>query len=82
MPLLGGIQVAGLTARELETTVAGRLREYLKDPHVSVMVTAIESHPISVIGEVNKPEIVPGARLEDVARDAFDGAGTGSGSGR
>jgi polysaccharide biosynthesis/export protein len=57
MPLLGGIQVAGLTARELETTVAGRLREYLKDPHVSVMVTAIESHPISVIGEVNKPGV-------------------------
>jgi polysaccharide export outer membrane protein len=57
MPLLGGIQVTGLTARELETTVAGRLREYLKDPHVSVMVTAIESHPISVIGEVNKPGV-------------------------
>lgn len=54
MPLLGGIQVAGLTARQLETTMAARLREYLKDPHVSVMVTAIESHPISVIGEVNK----------------------------
>jgi polysaccharide export outer membrane protein len=57
MPLLGGIQVAGLTARQLETTMAARLREYLKDPHVSVMVTAIESHPISVIGEVNKPGV-------------------------
>jgi polysaccharide biosynthesis/export protein len=29
----------------------------LKDPHVSVMVTAIESHPVSVIGEVNKPGV-------------------------
>jgi polysaccharide export outer membrane protein len=46
-----------LTARELENTLAAKLREFLKDPHVSVMVTAIESHPVSVIGEVNKPGV-------------------------
>jgi len=57
LPLLGGIHVARLTARELENTLATRLREFLKDPHVSVMVTAIESHPVSVIGEVNKPGV-------------------------
>ena len=57
LPLLGGIQVAALTARELECALAQHLREFLKDPHVSVMVTAIESHPISVIGEVNKPGV-------------------------
>jgi len=57
LPLLGGIQVAQLTARELENTLAARLREFLKDPHVSVMVREIESHPISVIGEVNKPGV-------------------------
>jgi polysaccharide export outer membrane protein len=57
LPLLGGIHVARLTARELENTLAARLREFLKDPHVSVMVTAIESHPVSVIGEVNKPGV-------------------------
>jgi polysaccharide export outer membrane protein len=57
LPLLGGIGVTRLTARELENTLAMRLREFLKDPHVSVMVTAIESHPISVIGEVNKPGV-------------------------
>src|ERR1700730_18233609 len=57
LPLLGGIHVMRLTARELENTLAARLREFLKDPHVSVMVTAIESHPVSVIGEVNKPGV-------------------------
>ena len=57
LPLLGGIEVARLTARELENALAGKLREFLKDPHVSVMVTAIESHPVSVIGEVNKPGV-------------------------
>lgn len=57
LPLLGGIQVEGLTARQLENVLAQRLREFVKDPHVSVMVTSIESHPISVIGEVNKPGV-------------------------
>jgi polysaccharide biosynthesis/export protein len=57
LPLLGGIHVVRLTARELENTLATKLREFLKDPHVSVMVTAIESHPVSVIGEVNKPGV-------------------------
>jgi polysaccharide export outer membrane protein len=57
LPLLGGIKVVQLTARELENTLAARLREFLKDPHVSVMVREIESHPISVIGEVNKPGV-------------------------
>jgi len=57
LPLLGGIRVVRLTARELENTLAAKLREFLKDPHVSVMVAAIESHPVSVIGEVNKPGV-------------------------
>jgi polysaccharide biosynthesis/export protein len=57
LPLLGGIHVVRLTARELENTLAAKLREFLKDPHVSVMVTTIESHPVSVIGEVNKPGV-------------------------
>jgi polysaccharide export outer membrane protein len=57
LPLLGGVHVVRLTARELENTLAAKLREFLKDPHVSVMVTGIESHPVSVIGEVNKPGV-------------------------
>ncbi len=57
LPLLGGIPVAHLTARELENALAERLREFLKNPHVSIMITAIESHPVSVIGEVNKPGV-------------------------
>jgi polysaccharide export outer membrane protein len=57
LPLLGGIHVVRLTARQLENTLVQKLREFLKDPHVSVMVTAIESHPVSVIGEVNKPGV-------------------------
>jgi polysaccharide export outer membrane protein len=34
-----------------------RLREFMKEPHVGVFVTAVESHPISVLGAVKKPGV-------------------------
>jgi len=54
LPLLGGIQCAGLTAHELEVELQQKLHEYMKDPHVSVLVSAMESHPVSVVGAVKK----------------------------
>lgn len=57
MPLIGSVNAMGLTAKELESSLQSKLLRYIKDPHVSVLVTSIESHPISVIGEVNKPGV-------------------------
>jgi len=57
MPLLGAVQSSGLTARELEGTLEVRLRQYMKDPHVGVFVTTVESHPVSVVGAVKKPGV-------------------------
>ena len=57
MPLLGTVQSGGLTAHELEGVLELRLRKYMKDPHVGVFVTAVESHPVSVIGAVRKPGV-------------------------
>ena len=57
MPLLGAIQSSGLTARELEGTLEVKLRQYMKDPHVGVFVTTVESHPVSVVGAVKKPGV-------------------------
>jgi polysaccharide biosynthesis/export protein len=57
MPLLGSIQSAGLTAQDLEGALEGRLHAYMKDPHVSVFVNTIESHPVSVVGAVKKPGV-------------------------
>ena len=58
MPLLGAIAVAGDTPRELETELEHLLREkYMKDPHVSVFVHDMQSHPVSVMGAVRKPGI-------------------------
>ncbi len=57
MPLLGVIQSTGLTARELEGAMEIKLRQYMKDPHVGVFVTTVESHPVSVVGAVKKPGV-------------------------
>jgi polysaccharide export outer membrane protein len=57
MPLIGTVQAAGLTARDVEFVLEERLRKYLKDPHVGVFVSAVESHPVSVVGAVKKPGV-------------------------
>ena len=57
MPLLGPIQSTGLTARELEGVIEIKLRQYMKNPHVGVFVTTVESHPVSVVGAVKKPGV-------------------------
>jgi polysaccharide biosynthesis/export protein len=58
LPLLGAVAAAGLTPRELETTLEELLRQkYMKDPHVSVFVRDMQSHPVSVMGAVRKPGV-------------------------
>jgi polysaccharide biosynthesis/export protein len=57
LPLVGAIQASGLTAREVENSLESRLRTYMNDPHVGVLVTGVESHPVSVLGAVNQPGV-------------------------
>ena len=65
-PFLGEIEVAGLTAPELERTIADGLRgDYLINPEVTVRVE--EYRPFFLNGEVNRPgsyEFQPGLTLE------------------
>lgn len=58
LPLLESVHVAGLTPRELELVLEELLRRtYMKDPHVSVFVREMQSHPVSVLGAVRKPGV-------------------------
>lgn len=56
-PLFGLVQAAGLTAQELQALLEFKLHKYMKDPHVDVLVSSVESHPISVVGAVKKPGV-------------------------
>jgi polysaccharide biosynthesis/export protein len=54
-PLAGRIEVAGLSSSDAEKRVAEKLKTYLPDPVVSVVVTAIEGSRVYVIGKVPRP---------------------------
>ncbi len=53
LPLIGKVQVGGYTVLELEQVLNEKLREYLKQPHVTVFIEEYSS--IAIIGEVVKP---------------------------
>jgi polysaccharide biosynthesis/export protein len=56
--LVGTVRAAGLTAHELEIVIEELLRQhYIKQPHVSVQIRDVQSHPISVFGAVKKPGV-------------------------
>ena len=58
LPLLGSVRATGLTPRELEFVLQELLhRSYMKDPHVSVFVHEMQSHPVSVMGAVKRPGV-------------------------
>jgi polysaccharide export outer membrane protein len=58
LPLLGSVRAVGLTPRELEFVLQELLHPtYMKDPHVSVFVREMQSHPVSVMGAVRRPGV-------------------------
>jgi len=52
LPLLDDVQAAGLTHRQLKDAITGKLKKYVADPRVTVVVTAMNSQRIYVLGEV------------------------------
>lgn len=55
LPLLGDLQAAGLTPMQLSTSIEQRLVGYVIHPKVTVIVTAMNSGRIYILGEVNRP---------------------------
>jgi polysaccharide export outer membrane protein len=52
MPLLDDVQAAGLTPMQLGNSIKEKLKKYIADPRVTVVVTAMNSQRIFVLGEV------------------------------
>jgi polysaccharide biosynthesis/export protein len=52
IPLLDDIQAAGLTPMELANAIKEKLKKYIADPRVTVVITAMNSQRIYVLGEV------------------------------
>jgi len=61
-PLVGNVFVQGMTTEELEVVVTNKLKEYVREPTVTVMMAGMASyaqdHKITVLGEVNGPKSI------------------------
>ncbi len=59
LPLLDDVVAAGLTPEQLGDKITRDLRKYLENPQVTVIVTAINSRRIFIVGEVGRAGVFP-----------------------
>ena len=57
LPLTDQVEASGKTAAQLQQEIAEKLRQYISNPVVNVIVKQVNSLKISVLGEVKKPDI-------------------------
>jgi polysaccharide export outer membrane protein len=63
MPLIGDIQASSLTPIQLADQISIRLKKFIQDPNVTVVVSQIHSKVVYMLGEVGKRgpiEMTPG----------------------
>ncbi|MDG2003256.1 MAG: polysaccharide export protein, partial [Novosphingobium sp.] len=59
-PLIGTVEVAGLTPGEIEDSMEDRLRgRFINDPQVTVNLQEVGSQTVTIGGEVEKPGLYP-----------------------
>ncbi len=67
-PLIGEIEVIGLTTQELAHKLAQKLGAFIKEPNVAVSIVKFSFNKFYVLGEVAKPgeyDLVPGLGLRE-----------------
>lgn len=83
LPLIGEVQVAGLTIAEVQRKITNLLeKDYLVKPQVEVKVREYQSQYVSIVGEVNSPGRKPirgRMRLIDALIEAGSFKATSSG---
>ena len=55
LPLVGEVQAAGQTPLKLEQEIAGRLKSYIAEPEVTVIVQQVNSQKFNILGQVSRP---------------------------
>ncbi|MEZ0230584.1 MAG: polysaccharide biosynthesis/export family protein [Planctomycetota bacterium] len=74
-PLIGRIELSGLTLDEARVQLASRLMTHIKSPTVTVTLKEMRSKVIHVMGEVSRPGSVPFVRGANVV-SAIQAAGS------
>ena len=55
LPLVGELQASGLTASQLQDVIAKKLKDYISNPQVNVIVQEVRSRSFNIVGKVSKP---------------------------
>jgi polysaccharide export outer membrane protein len=59
LPLINDVEAAGLTPQQLSASVTEKLRKFLNEPQVTIIVTAINSQRVFLVGEVQHAGAFP-----------------------
>jgi polysaccharide biosynthesis/export protein len=76
LPLAGQIEAAGHSVEEVRSTIDSRLRKYIPDPAVTVVLKQALGNQIFVLGKVNRPGNYPIPRPIDVVQALSLAGGT------
>ena len=83
-PLLGNIQLGGLSVTQSERLIADGLKSgnFIKNPQVTIAILQVKGNQASVLGQVNRPGRFPietaDMRLTDLLANAGGVAGSGA----
>jgi len=73
LPLVGEVLAAGQTPPQLEQEIATKLRGYITDPQVTVIVEQMNSQKFNIFGEVGRPGsylLISGITIVDALANA------------
>lgn len=74
LPLVNDVKASGLTPMQLSVSITEKLRKFMTEPQVTVIVQTINSRKIHLVGEVNRAGTFP--MLPDMTvLQALSGAG-------
>lgn len=59
LPLINDVRAVGLTPMQLAAHITARFKQFLAEPRVTVIVTAINSRRFYILGEVARPGAFP-----------------------
>ena len=59
LPLLNDVKVAGMTTQEVQALLTDKMKDLVNDPQVTVIVKAIKSQKVFLIGQVAKQGAYP-----------------------
>jgi protein involved in polysaccharide export with SLBB domain len=71
LPILGNVNVCGLTCRQLEERLVSSLLPYIKSPRVSVNMNKKRFFRIYIVGQVKKPGVYDIRRAQTTVSEAL-----------